>query len=75
LKVNPLEISAPQKDDSIRPGGISCRIEGWLPRQQPWANVSRVPIVLTEYPDPDGKAIYFTVPGEGVERLTDDELI
>ncbi|MCL4216818.1 MAG: hypothetical protein KJ052_07410, partial [Candidatus Hydrogenedentes bacterium] len=31
-------------------------------------------LTLTEYPDPDGEAIYFQVPSPNDERITDDRL-
>lgn len=74
LKIHPEEIEPPELDESVRPGGVSCRIKAWLPGVQPWHMVERVPVVLTEYPDPGGQSVYFTVPGEGGERVAEDEL-
>jgi len=75
LKIHPGEIDPPTIDESVRPGGVSCQIKVWPPGVQPWPIVPRVPLVLSEYPDPGGRAIYFTVPGEGKLLLVQDELI
>ncbi len=75
LKINPREIGGPIADNSIRPDGISCEISAWAPHAQPWPFVPRIPVVLTEYADPGGQQIYFSVPGEGLEILADDELV
>jgi hypothetical protein len=75
LKIHPDEIGPPEVDESVRPDGVACRIKAWLPGTQPWQMIERFPVVLTEYPDPGGQSIYFTVPGEGNERLTEDEII
>lgn len=75
LKINPAEIELPAVDNAVRPGGTLCVIQAWAPHVQPWLMAPRVPLVLTEYPDPGGTSIYFTVPGEGLSLLTEDELL
>jgi DUF1680 family protein len=75
VKIHPAEIEAPELDESVRPGGVSCTLQAWLPGMQPWLLAPRVPVLLTEYADPGGQHIYFTVPGEGSDCLTEDELI
>ena len=75
LKINPDEIDEPLQDASVRPGGIACRIHAWPPGISPWLVADRTPVLLSEYPDPGGKSIYFTVSGEGKDLLVHDELI
>jgi hypothetical protein len=75
LKIYPAEIDGPKGDDSIRPDGVSCTVNGWPPQAaNPFPFASRSPIELTEYPDPHGEAIYFIVPGSGDSMLVPDEL-
>jgi DUF1680 family protein len=78
LKLNPLEAEPPVRDDALRPSGQVCVIKAWPPGlDYPYAfgPAPRMPLVLTEYPDPDGESIYFMIPGAGRELLVDDELI
>jgi uncharacterized protein len=78
LRINPLETSPEVPDNSVRPDGRSGVIHAWphVPSQNgPWPFNKRIPVLLTEYPDPAGEAIYFMVPGPGQHLLVDDELV
>jgi hypothetical protein len=75
LKVNPREIELPAVDNCVRPEGVVCVVRAWAPDVQPWLMAPRVAVVLSEYPDPGGRSIYFTVPGEGLSLLVEDELV
>lgn len=74
--INPFEVAPPERDDSVRPNGVACRVKTWPPGKPPWPKVELAQLVLTEYPDPGGRSIYFIVPGwASSSALTDDELI
>jgi DUF1680 family protein len=45
-------------DNSIRPGGVACKVHAWMPSFS-IAPVPEFEITLTEFPDPDGKQTYF----------------
>jgi DUF1680 family protein len=76
LMINPLELEAPVPDNSVRPGGVSCSVKAWPPGPYNfWPFIPRVPLMLTEYPDAGGQAIYFMVPDEYASSLVEDELI
>lgn len=55
--------------DSVRPGGTACRVKGDYAK----ADKGALTITLTEFPDPDGKWIYFLWPDPSV--AVDDELV
>jgi hypothetical protein len=76
LMIHPLELEAPVPDNSVRPGGVACTVKAWPPGPYNfWPFIPRVPVVLTEYPDAGGQAIYFIVPDEYSSSLVEDELI
>jgi hypothetical protein len=75
LMINPAEVGAPEPDDSLRPGGLACPIKAWPAGYfHFWPHELRVPVVLTEFPDPAGEAIYFIVPNPRSPLIVDDEL-
>lgn len=73
LTLDPGSIQGPFPDDSVRPGGMSCRAKVWMPGAWYPAEPARE-IVLSEFADPDATATYFHIPNPGDERLVDDEL-
>lgn len=75
MAIDPLDVEPPARDDTLRPGGLSCTINSWPPGRPPWPIGERVSLVLTEYPDPDGRGIYFMIPGAALAVVADDELI
>lgn len=67
----PESIEGPLADNSIRPDGQACRIKAFLPGcncTQPDAE-----FYLTEFPDPDGRAIYFRL--RDLRRGAKDDLL
>jgi hypothetical protein len=57
--------SEPLGDRMIRPGGIACTVKGWQAG-------ARTDVLLTEFPDPGGEAVYF-LPAQP-DGAMDDEL-
>ncbi|MCX7045087.1 MAG: glycoside hydrolase family 127 protein [Candidatus Sumerlaeota bacterium] len=70
ITILPQTIVGPEKDDSIRPGGTACRIQGFKPGY-PTRNPDLI-LRLTEFPVPNGKAIYFRA--QDLSAAVDDEL-
>lgn len=66
LLPKPAELIA---DSSVRPGGTACRIKADLDKTDKGAFT----LTLTEFPDPDGQAIYFQLSDPRV--AVDDELL
>jgi len=74
LVVDTASVEGPMPDDSVHPGGWACRVRAWGPGQwYPFAKPERE-LTLTEFPDPDGEAIYFKLPNPNAPELVDDEL-
>jgi DUF1680 family protein len=75
LTLVPASLEGPVKDDSIRPGGLACKVQAWAPGAwYPHAKPDRQ-FLLTEYPDPSGEAAYFHVPNPHAAEILADELI
>ena len=73
IVMDPSTIQGPIKDESIRPYGISCEVRAWSPA----ADKTRAPdllLKLTEFPDPQGEATYFSVKSD-TDIGVSDELI
>lgn len=64
----------PFQDDSVRKGGLCCKIKAW--KTTNWYPFSKHDweLTLTEFPDPDGELTYFHVPNPLDTALTGDEL-
>ena len=75
ITINPDTLEGPIPDESVRPGGLACKVRAW--RTTSW--YPQAPedweLVLTEFPDPQGEATYFHVPNPSDSRLRDDELV
>lgn len=74
LTLVPSSLEGPVKDDSIRPGGTACKVQAWsagawYPHSRPDRS-----LLLTEYPDPSGEAVYFHVPNPRAQEILPDEL-
>ncbi len=75
LVIDPASISAPLKDDSIRPNGLKATAKAWLNKD---CTGDKVDVTLTEFIDPSGQDVYFRVPNlkdTSPVRLADDEIV
>lgn len=72
IAVNPASLSAPVPNAAVRPHGLGCRVQAWKPGfgLSPKADYE---LMLTEFPDPDGKATYFRL--RDFRGAVDDELL
>jgi len=69
-------VEPPLRDDSVRPQGVACRIKAWQPgNSHIWPFEERVPLVLTEFPDAGGEAVFFLVNDWHSPALVHDELV
>ncbi len=72
--LDPLTIGAPEKDETVRPGGLSLTVKGW---KEGWtmgrgSGPHDVTLTLTEFADPGGKTTYFRL--ANLSESVDDEL-
>lgn len=75
IVLDPQSLEGPIADDSVHPGGLACRVRAWGPGQwYPFAKTD-LALTLTEFPDPQGEAVYFKVPDPNAPGLVDDELV
>ncbi|MCC7495858.1 MAG: glycoside hydrolase family 127 protein [Fimbriimonadaceae bacterium] len=75
LVLDPASLTAPERDDSIRPDGRRVRARAWL---TPEMTGEQVTVTLTEFVDPSGREVYFRVPPAAAPPalpLADDELL
>lgn len=71
--LDPASVQGTFPDDSVRPGGMACRVSLWKPgTYYPAATPDEA--VLTEFADPGAALAYFHVPNPKDERLAEDEL-
>jgi hypothetical protein len=66
-------IEGPIPDDSVRPGGMACKVRVWEPGAWYPHSASRE-IVLTEFADPGATWTYFHAANPQGDRMLDDEL-
>jgi hypothetical protein len=71
ITLDPQSFSEPVADDSVRPGGIACRVEAWKPSYA-FNRPGDLKLRLTEFPDPGGRATYFRL--QDLSVAVDDEL-
>ncbi len=75
LVLDPSSLEGPVVDDSVRPGGIACRVRAWRSGADYSSDTTAFELTLTEFPDPDGVAVYFSIPNPKAEEVVDDELL
>jgi DUF1680 family protein len=75
VTIDPTSLEGPVADDSVRPGGMACRVKAWGPGV--WYPFSErdLELTLTEFADPAGEATYFNVPDPKAKDLVEDELV
>lgn len=75
LVIDPKSVEGPFKDDSVRPGGVACRVKAWgvgawYPHGKP-----NLMLELSEFADPAGEFTFFKVPNPKADGIEDDELL
>ena len=74
ITIHPHTIEGPFGDDTVRPGGLACRIKAVPPGSHLCDN-PKLSLTLREYPDPAGEATFFIVPNPNAKDIVDDELL
>jgi len=75
IAIDRMSLEPPVADDSVRPGGLACRLRAWGPDQWYPSAEPALALTLTEFADPGGEAVYFHVPDPNAATLVDDELL
>ncbi|MHC4737469.1 MAG: beta-L-arabinofuranosidase domain-containing protein [Planctomycetota bacterium] len=70
VKIEPSTLTGPVKDEMVRPNGLACYVRGWND-DNPSTKPTDIRLMLTEFADPGGEAVYFRTS----EPAVDDELI
>jgi DUF1680 family protein len=71
ITLDPESLGEPVPDDSVRPGGLACPVQAWKPGYRA-ARPGDLNLRLTEFPDPDGRAVYFRL--QDLDAAVEDEL-
>lgn len=74
LTIAPETLEGPFPDTSVRAEGLSAKVRAWKPGAWYPHAKPELELVLTEYPDPGGEAIYFHVPNPNAPGFVEDEL-
>lgn len=74
LVIAPASVEGPVKDDSVRPGGLACRVNAWGPGAWYPHGKPNLTLELTEFADPAAELTYFKVPNPNERRFVEDEL-
>jgi uncharacterized protein len=75
ITIVPATLEGPVPDDSVRPGGLACRVRAWSPEVWYPHVEPKIQLTLTESADPDSEQTYFKVADPHEASLVDDELI
>jgi DUF1680 family protein len=75
LTIAPETLEGPLPDATVRPDGLACKVRAWRPGAWYPQAKTDFELVLTEYPDAGGEAIYFHVPNPNAAEFVEDELI
>ena len=75
LTLDPSSLEGPFPDSTVRPNGLACKVKAWGPGAAYPDAKTDYQLVLTECPDPDGEAVYFSVPNPNAEEFVADELM
>jgi DUF1680 family protein len=74
LTIAPETLEGPLADTTVRPEGLACKVRAWRPGAWYPQAKTDFELVLTEYPDAGGEAIYFHVPNPNAAEFVEDEL-
>lgn len=75
ITLDTASIEGPLPDNSVRSGGMACRVKAWGPGSWYPMSARDLELTLTEYADPEGQAVYFNLPNPKAKDLVDDELV
>ena len=74
IAIDPETLDGPEPDETVRPNGMACKIKGWKEIGFSTGGNHNLDLLLTEFPDPDGRATYFLIRKMGQVGV-EDELV
>ena len=66
MMIDPDSLKLLPNDSTVRPGGVGCSVKATDNGYAIGVENTNLSLKLTEFPDPDGKAVYFRVPNLSV---------
>jgi hypothetical protein len=75
LVIDPKTVEGPFKDNSVRPGGVACRVKAWGAGAWYPGGKPNLTLELSEFADPAGEFTHFKVPNPRGEQIKNDELL
>ncbi|MBX7259745.1 MAG: glycoside hydrolase family 127 protein [Candidatus Hydrogenedentes bacterium] len=75
ITIDPKTLTGPFPDESVRPGGLACKVKAWRTTEWYPFGEHTFEVTLTEFPDPNGEETYLHVPNPNDESFVDDELV
>ena len=70
--LDPKSLKDSSGGEVVRPGGVACQASGWYDTME-IGIPSNISFRLTEFPDPEGKMVYFRLPD--LKAAVPDELL
>ncbi|MBI5820146.1 MAG: glycoside hydrolase family 127 protein [Verrucomicrobia bacterium] len=75
LVIDPKSVEGPFEDNSVRPGGVACRVKAWGAGAWYPGGKPNLTLELSEFADPAGEFTHFKVPNPRGEQIRNDELL
>lgn len=75
IVIDPKTIEAPVSDTTVRPDGLALKVKGWKKLGFSTGVNHDLQLLLTEFPDPNGRATYFKDRNYGQNSLEDELVI
>ncbi len=72
IVIDGASVEGPFPDTTVRPGGMALHVKGWSPGRDT-AQPPNLALILSEFPDPEGRATYFKV--KTLASAVEDDLI
>jgi len=77
IVIDPASLTSGEDEETIRLNAQVCRVQAWArePGSDKDSSSHELSLILSEFPDPNGVASYFSIPPSHVVETIDDELI
>lgn len=75
IVVDPKTVESPVSDTTVRPDGMALKVKGWKKLGFSTGNNHDLELLLTEFPDPNGRATYLKDRKYGLNGIEDELVI